>query len=978
MKKIFLLILFIPGMLFGGWTQTIIYSENFGTGLLLPAGWTVTNGLNTWTPSVGSPSSGYAGASGGTNVVATNGSSLNTYYLTYANNLSTIGYTTITLIWGARRTSTFSNGVTFEWSSDGNTWNQVPYTQVNANSTWSLVNVGTVIYLPPAAEGIANLCLRWSYTQITGSGTYRIDDLTVQGILLSPVVTYTWQGPDGGDWSFPANWNPPRTVPASTDILQFDDGKSNIINNVITQTIGQLSVLNFTSITLQSSGPSVLTIGGTGNNFVVSENSRFNINGPDALTVSLINGVTGAINGGVTFSGGGHKFLAADANSLVFAPSGVFTAGTGFSGNPFGTSNLNSVIFQAGSAYISQSGSNPFGAAAPNSVVVFQPGSFYTHQQSGSLSLSGRTYGNFELNYPSTFTQSGSSPVSIGKLTITAGTLNFNLTGPSTGTHSIKGNITIANGQALNFNPSSTGNVTFDGTNGQLLSGDGTITNSGNSTFIVNNGFGVTNALNNSLTLNGNLNIIGGPFIINPGKSMVLNGSLTNNLSEGLQVRSDATGTGSFLAGNTINGTGTVKIERLIPSWTSNTDGWHFLSSPVLNQPIEPNFIDPVPANYDFYKWDEPTMTWLNQKVSTNNMITFTGGEGYLVSYANTMVKDFAGIPNNSDLLFNNLSFTNVNPNFYGWHLLGNPFSCALHWNDGNWGLNHVSGIAKILNSGGTYSDIGPGGTIPSMNGFLVQVTGASNTITIPKNSRVIDNGTSWYKSTTADSDKLILRASSNEDNTYAECVIKFDLKSTTGYDQEYDSHFLEGLEGTPRMYSIIKNDTFLSTNTLPPVPENKTIQIGFKKGISGTYTLNISGIETFGEGNALLLEDLQTGQTQDLTQHPIYVFSSDDMDNSRRFLLHFGSLFSEGKQKKNEQLIIYAAGKSIYIKVTEGYILRGKLLIYNLQGQELLMKPLDDKFLNIVRWDGIHGYYIARVFTDNEVATEKLFIGDY
>jgi len=71
--------------------------------------------------------------------------------------------------------------------------------------------------------------------------------------------------------------------------------------------------------------------------------------------------------------------------------------------------------------------------------VVFQPGSLYIHQQSGSLSVSGRTYGNFELNYPATFTQSGSSAVSIGNLTITSGILNFNLTGPASGTHSIKG-----------------------------------------------------------------------------------------------------------------------------------------------------------------------------------------------------------------------------------------------------------------------------------------------------------------------------------------------------------------------------------------------------------------------------------------------------------------------------------------------------------------------------------------------------------
>jgi hypothetical protein len=427
--------------------------------------------------------------------------------------------------------------------------------------------------------------------------------------------------------------------------------------------------------------------------------------------------------------------------------------------------------------------------------------------------------------------------------------------------------------------------------------------------------------------------------------------------------------------GNTISGTGTMKIERYIPAWTSGTDGWHFLSSPVYNQAIDPNFTDPVPANYDFYKWDETTMTWLNQKVNANNMTFFTGGEGYLVSYATTSVKTFSGTLNNSDLALSNLSFTTVNPNFNGWHLLGNPFSCALHWNDGNWGLNHVAGIAKVLNSGGTYTDIGPGGTIPSMNGFLVQVSDASNALTIPKNSRVNDNGSGWYKINKADSNKLILTASSDEDNTYTECIIKFDPNSTSGYEPAHDSHFLEGLEGTPEMYSILKNDIYLSTNTLPPVPENMTIKIGFKKGLSGNYTLNASGIQTFSHGYSIALEDLKTGQTQDLTKHPFYVFSSGEDDNSQRFLLHFGTPFGIADQTKNEQVMIYSSGNSIYIRRPDGLLINGKLIIFNLQGQELLTKPLDDQVMDIVLWDGAPGYYIIRVADDKIVVIEKLFI---
>jgi DNA/RNA endonuclease YhcR with UshA esterase domain len=163
-------------------SQTTLYYENFNSSTTsLPAGWSATAGTSTWAASTSSASSGYTGASGSTNIVATNNAALATLSLTYANNLSTVGYTNITVLWGGRRTSTFTNSVTFEWSTDGTTWNAVAYTEVANNGTWALVNGGTRISLPAGAEGASNLRFRWTYTQLNNAGNYRIDDFSVQG-----------------------------------------------------------------------------------------------------------------------------------------------------------------------------------------------------------------------------------------------------------------------------------------------------------------------------------------------------------------------------------------------------------------------------------------------------------------------------------------------------------------------------------------------------------------------------------------------------------------------------------------------------------------------------------------------------------------------------------------------------------------------------------------------------------------------------
>ena len=48
------------------------------------------------------------------------------------------------------------------------------------------------------------------------------------------------------------------------------------------------------------------------------------------------------------------------------------TTGVSFSGNPFGTTSLNSVVFQGGSLYQHIAGANPFGASALGTFLVRQ------------------------------------------------------------------------------------------------------------------------------------------------------------------------------------------------------------------------------------------------------------------------------------------------------------------------------------------------------------------------------------------------------------------------------------------------------------------------------------------------------------------------------------------------------------------------------------------------------------------------------
>jgi hypothetical protein len=335
---------------------------------------------------------------------------------------------------------------------------------------------------------------------------------------------YTWNQTDTEAWTTATNWTPIRTTPETTDILQFNGGGIVTVTGVPSQTIGQLLISNNTTANLQADATNTLTIAGdTGTDLDVSSGSALNLNGTNALTILVGTDATGSVSGSMTCTAGPHRLNASDARGITFNSGAVLTQGTGCTGNIFGASGTaNTIVFAAGSIFVSQGGSNPFALTQPNSKVVFQPGSLYRHEQTSALSFSGRTYGNLELNVNSTQSGSGSAALSIDNLAVTTGTLNLGMTG----VFNLKGNISVAPGATLNFNPANAMTITLNGSAPQSISGAGTLT------FTANAGVAITNST--GVTLQRNV-VFSGPVTVTTGAALNANGysitagALTNN-----------------------------------------------------------------------------------------------------------------------------------------------------------------------------------------------------------------------------------------------------------------------------------------------------------------------------------------------------------------------------------------------------------------------------------------------------------------
>lgn len=773
--------------------------------------------------------------------------------------------------------------------------------------------------------------------------------VNVSGSVTSEPIIYSWNGGTNGDWTTSTNWLPTRNTPESTDIMQFNDGATIIVSNVPTQTIGKLLVNNNTDITLQSSAAITFTIaGGLGTDFVLESGSALNIAGSNNIQISLNSGAIASVSGLITFTGGAHRLLSADASGVVFNSGSKFVAGTGFSGNPFGTNSLNSIIFSSGSIYEHIAGSNPFGASQPNSVVQFQTGSLFI-QKAGTPAFSGRTYSNFELDITGSATPSGTASVSIDNLTVTNGTLNFNMTG--TPGHAIKGNISVASGATLNFAPTSAGTVNLNGLSKQIITNNGTITAGTNSTLIFSN----------------DVDVIGNITVNN----------LVNNAI--LTLKSDASGTATLID-NGISGSGTFKVEQYLTGTgglnTPTGRGW-YVASPVVGA-TSATFIPGSTNKIWSHSEVDQVNTASGYTEITNNTTLLTPGSGYVVRLGVNETVSFEGTAFNTGVLnYTGLTRTGTTDAKRGFHLMGNPYPSYLDWDQATKTNVDVSIWYRTTNSSGTmvfdtYNASNGFGTnnnesgavtkfIPPMQGFWIKVTTDGQTGTLGFSNAMRSHQSGNLLKTTNQSEVLRLKLGNGINSD--EAIILFNQSAGTGLTSWDSEKMMNSSASVPQIYSK-EGSTNLVINSLPEITNGLTVPLFINLGEAGQYSINtdLTGLDPF---TVVTLQDLQLGIFHDLS-NGVYNFTSTVVNNSNRFVLHFNTVLTDGNLTTTNTSI-YAADNKLHINSASA----GVVEVYDLLGKRLVKTELNSG-MNVITLNS-KGVYLVKVSNSKEVITEKV-----
>jgi hypothetical protein len=773
---------------------------------------------------------------------------------------------------------------------------------------------------------------------------------------------YTWIGADKAAWTDASNWNPTRTTCAANDVLQFNDGTTKTITSVPTETIGQLFVKGNTLVTLQTDAANTLTISGSSDvEFSVEAGSQLNLSGTNALIISIASGCTGSVSGSMTFEGGAHQLLSNDAGSLTFNNGSLFTAGNSFNGYAFGNTNLNSVVFAAGSVYVFQSGSNPFGATAPKSVVVFQTGSLYK-SKSGSPAFSGRTYADLEIDMTNSASPTGSSAVSIDNLTVTNGTLNFNVTGNPG--HSIKGNITVASGATLNFSPSSTGTINLNGTATQTISGAGTITIGANSALIADN--------TNGVVVNSDLNLLGN-LTVNPSKPLTISGKFTNNGT--LNLLSDATGTATLLTTGTIEGAGKTIVNQYLPS----VRNW-YISSPVVSSamPSDMNII---------YSYNEADNTW--PTISS----ALSVGTGYIV-VPNIGISNisFSGTLINGDQSIH-LTRSATNALKHGFNLVGNPYPSFLNVDNfaSNmdlvptfWYRSYNSGyVFDTYNIPGSISTGNSGlkvsGYIPPMQAFWVRMAEgkSSATLNLTNEMRAHQDDVN-NKFRTPDSVKnlnQVLRLLVANNNYSDEAVIYFNPNAANGSDV-YDSPKMSNNNpDIPEIYTVVDVDN-LVINGMRQVTMNTEIPLYFVQGNQTSFTIKATEFSNFDASMRVILKDkLNENLETDITDGIAYSFNAIPDASTERFSLIFRtSSTNTAVQNPYATQFSVISMPNHQLKLLFNRSLSGEVVLYNAVGQQMIHQNLNGTSA-VLRTSLPTGVYVLNLYSDGKSISRKVII---
>ena len=470
------------------------------------------------------------------------------------------------------------------------------------------------------------------------------------------------------------------------------------------------------------------------------------------------------------------------------------------------------------------------------------------------------------------------------------------------------------------------------------------------------------------------------PLTINPGSTLSVHGTLTNDEVDGILVEADASSSGSLIAG-IVAGTGTVKVQAYLDF---DGDGWHDVSSPVVQSIgsfLSANVNIPTNgANRGMRTYNTGLVQW-NPYFTNATTDNFEPVKGYLLRTSAAGSVEFNGTINNGPM---NIS---ISPNGYGWNLIGNPYTSAVYanfpagtnnfltWNDGILDANYAAlyvwdgttSSYDIINqsSGAEYLGVG--------QAFFIKTT--SNTTADFTPAMQVHQPTVVLKSETVIPE--IELTVSNGKKSFSTSV-KFFKDATPGLDKGYDA----GIFKADKTFSIFThliedNDVEFGIQCLPfPKSEGMIIPVGIDCTAGGDVTISLNATTVPANYNVVLEDRLLNKFVPFNEANSFYTATlAAETKGVGRFYLHVKSAQVTGIDNLgNAKINAWMDRDEIIVNgVTEN---NAVAKLFDARGSLILMKNLENTNTNRIKVNGINtGIYMLQVIENGKRTTSKLQI---
>lgn len=459
----------------------------------------------------------------------------------------------------------------------------------------------------------------------------------------------------------------------------------------------------------------------------------------------------------------------------------------------------------------------------------------------------------------------------------------------------------------------------------------------------------------------------GATLTIAPAGALTVNGLLTNNAtSAGLVIQSDASGTGSLIAG-TVSGSATAQ------RWMT-AGAWHMVSSPLSGQTVASFLtsngnIATNGANRGMMDYNPVENVWNDffTNATGGNLGT---GNGFSMRVEGLLPENDAAVTFAGSLQAGTQSATGLSAS--AWNCIGNPYTSAIGISNGsasqknlltansidalnfdiNYGIyiwdktdesNGISGnYTAVSNVPGLYNNVQQG------QAFFVKMNAGKTAVSFTP-SMQIHNTPLALKSAKGLWPTIKLETSAGNQKSYT--IIAFSSGMTTGLDPTYDAGLLKGASDLIVYTRLVKDNGIpFAIQALPDSSYSSMlipVGIDFKTGGAVVFSSTLMNLPA--DCN-VVLEDKLLKKFTDLSKGNYTVTIAANSSISDRFQIHTSYLTTGLNVTENfaGQLSAYAV-RNTEIHVEGEVSKQAVATLYDIQGRVVLVKNMEEGSLNVI-----------------------------